>query len=169
VRPLEEVAKLFGVSKAVFKGKFIQGDTSIDFSLRDKYWPDASQFKDPIAKLLAKAYDERFDTVQRKFVHHFSFEQIYKKIVDDIRKFYVDHSPLKNPKQSTLYKWLDLHDNNRYSHPASEGFIALYRYIHGNSGIGTVGGNAPINTTVENVLAILELMKEKYEVEQEAD
>jgi hypothetical protein len=163
VKLLKEVANQFGVSKAVFKAAFEEGNTHIEFELKEQYRPQPGHFDDPIAKLLASKYQETFDKTLKRFVHNFSFENIYKDIMKDITLFYIEHTDLKNPKQSRLYKWLDLSYTNQMKHPASEGFIALYRYIHGNGGIGRN------NMTVENVLAILELMREKYEVKQEAD
>lgn len=160
---LKEVTKQFGVSKAVFIATVDENDSHISFDLKETYKPQPGHFDDPIAKLLASKYQETFDKTLKKFVHSFNYEHIYKDIMKDITLFYVEHTDLKNPKQSRLYKWLALAYTNEMKHPASEGFIALYRYIHGQGGIGDN------DMTVENVLAILELMKEKYEVKQEAD
>lgn len=165
MRLLKEVAKQFGVSRAVFECSFSNDEdaTSLEFSLKESYKPHVSHFDDPVAKLLATKYSETYDKTLRKFVHSFSYEQIYKEIMKTITLFYVEHTDLKNPKQSRLYKWLDLSYTNEMKHPAAEGFIALYRYIY------NYGEACNNSMTVENVLAILELMKEKYEVKQEAD
>jgi len=163
VNILKEVAKQFDVSKPLFVAIVDEDDGSIQFQLKEVYRPNPKAFADPIAKLLCHKYQETFDKDLKRFVHSFNFEYAYKDIMKDITLFYIEHTNLKNPKQSRLYKWLDLSYTNDMRHPASEGFIALYRYIHGNGGIGSN------DMTVENVLAILELMKEKYEVKQEAD
>lgn len=160
---LKQVAKQFDVSKPIFVAKVDENDSTVEFQLKEEYRPKASQYADPVAKLLASKYQENYDKTLKRFVHSFNYEHIYKDIMKDIQLFYVEHTTLKNPKQSKLYKWLDLAYTNEMKHPASEGFIALYRYIHGNGGIGNN------NMTVENVLAILELMKEKYEVKQEVN
>jgi hypothetical protein len=165
VKLLEEVAKQFGTSEPIFVATFSGGDAEeINFELKNEYRPQPGLFQDPIAKLLASKYQERFDQKLKKFVHYFEFKSIYKtNIVGNIQKFYLEHTDLKNPKQSRLYKWLDTMDN-QYNHPASEGFIGLYRYIVDSGGADKCG-----NASIQNVLAILELMKEKYEIRQEAD
>jgi hypothetical protein len=73
-----------------------------------------------------------------------------------VRKTYENCSPLKNPKQSKLYKWL--YENNiKYYDQSAVVFIMLYRYIITNE-VENAGSN---NAHGKNVIAILELMKEK--------
>jgi hypothetical protein len=163
VKRLEEVTKQFGTSEPVFVGKLAHKNSTIDFQLKHKYYPDANNYTDPVAQLLASHFSEYFDRSLKRFVHSFQFNQIYEIITDSVKEFYTEHAKLKNPRQSILYKWLVTMDN-KHNHPASEGFIGLYRYIHTNA-----GEFCEDDTVIQNAIAILELMKEKYEVEQDTD
>lgn len=147
---LEEMAKQFSVSEPVFTADLTYSGTCIDFRVKDPYKPNQLVLEDPIAKLIAKRYQEtlRGDC----FVQVTHIQSVYNDIIDGIIHFYEMRAPLKNPTQSRLYKWLRSMED-RYNHPSAVGFIGLYRYI-----------TRPMTADdVQNVLAILEMMREKYE------
>jgi hypothetical protein len=155
---LAELTRDLKTSKPVYDVRPYGPDgTAISFVLKDKYSPDKTNILDPIASLVATYYDETLDIGRRRFVKRIDTKQVYRAIVGNIKDFYKMHATLKKPQTSLLYKWLDDMDT-QYNHPSSEGFIALYRYIHNNGGIK--GCTAEL---ISNVFAILELMKGKYE------
>ena len=83
---------------------------------------------------------------------------VFHGMVQAIKQLYLNTSPLKNPKQSKTYKWLcDLH-TARYDCPSSVGLIGLYRYIMNN---GIEDTRDKTNQHAKNVLAVLEVMKDK--------
>jgi hypothetical protein len=159
---LENIAATFGVSEPIFKAELMYNGDQVEFSLKNPYRPNVQELLDPVAKILAHEYRESLDRRNKCFKHEISFESAYGRISNKMIEFYVEFSPLKNPKQSKLYKWLCT-VNGRYNHPSNEGFIALFRYIHGHK-LSMIGNKD--NGHVKNVLAILEMMKEKYEDKQ---
>jgi hypothetical protein len=159
VSTLQNIAAQFSVSKPVFVAELEKDGSTVDFIVSSVPVHDTDNIKDPVAKLIADRFRQSFDTTSRQFVQTTHMPSIYSDIVDSISLFYEKHSSLKNPTQSRLYKWLHPM-NNQDRHVASEGFIALYRYIETKGGMYTCGRDV-----VGNVLAILEIMREKYEVE----
>lgn len=155
---LEEIGRKFGTSKPVFQITIDNSDaTDVALVLKNKYVPPKSE--DPIFNLVAETWSERFDKSERSFIYSVNVELAYSKIMDRIKQFVINTSALKNPKQSTLYKWLSLTDH-MYKDSLSAGFIALYRYMFNNNVKPVKDHSCP---RVNNILAVLELMKEKNE------
>jgi len=154
---LNDIASTLGTSEPIFKIT-AERDGQLNFKVKQQYVP--TKTGDPVQALIVEAWRESLDVYTKRFEKHINIESAYSTIVDTVQKVFVNCSPLKNPKQSTLYKWLNGMPL-RYNGPLSPGFIALYRYIVNCNIQGTGNKNNP---HAKNVIAILELMKEKYEV-----
>ena len=153
---LDKIADSFGVSVPVFKIT-LDGSGDLRFDLKNKYQvPDS---EDPVYKLVAETYNESLNKNKRRFERSHDCARAFGGMMSTIRQVTINASPLKNPKQTRLYKWLSEY-NSVYHNPSSVGFIALYRYIM-NNGIEETRDNT--NPHAKNVLAVLELMREKYE------
>jgi hypothetical protein len=155
VKELQEIAKQFEVSKPIFEASLGYEGSRVEFTLKKTYRPNLAEFSDPVAKLVARRYQEVFKSNEQRFVHNIQMDCVYGDVIDIIIAFYELNSNLKNPKQSKLYKFLSS-TYIKYDHPSAEGFIALYRYIK-----KPLFGSLPDDK--KNVLAILEMMREKYE------
>lgn len=153
---LAEIADRFGVSEPVFKIT-LDATGDIQYTVKNRYKPHESD--DPVERLVAETYTENLDKRAGKFIAHVDLNRAYATITNTVLEIVVDASTLKNPKQSKLYKWL-CEREPLYHNPAAEGYIALYRYIVANDIVGTRDNTNP---HARNVIAILELMKEKYE------
>ena len=149
---LDEIVETFGVSEPVFK-IVATAYGELEFKVKNEYTPPVGD--EPVSTLLATYYRESLDKYNRCFEKAVNVEGAYSNITSTIRQFALNASPLKNPKQSKLYKWLCSRDIT-HKNPSAPGFIMLYRYIITHN-IGTTGPHA------KNVIAILELMREKYE------
>ena len=151
---LDNIAATFGVSEPIFHVRAdSRGDLSFD--IKTQYKPEKTD--DPVQSLLVDNWRESLDKHGRCFKKHVNVEIAYREMVDTVRETMLQCSQLKNPKQSTLYKWLR-EIPLVYNGPLSVGFIALYRYIRNEDITDDRSPHA------KNVIAILELMKEKYEV-----
>ena len=153
---LDTIAATFGSSEPVFKIS-AQGSTSLYFDVKNQYVP--IETNDPVQKLMAASWHESLNKQKGRFEPRVDIEGTYRKILSAIGSVIVGSSPLKNPKQSRLFKWFN-NQSTMYNDTLSVGYIALYRYIIAN-GIKENRDNA--NPYAKNVLAILELMREKYE------
>jgi hypothetical protein len=159
---LNRLASEFSASKPVFKIELKYKATYIEFNLKDKYDPKQDATDDPVSQLLASHWYENYDRDSRCFTPTVDTQKAYGVIVDKVTEFYVENSELKNPNQSKLYKWLRTQPGNQgYNCPTGDGFIALYRYINNNGLQEKCYGVE--NEHVKNVIAILELMRNKYE------
>jgi hypothetical protein len=158
VKILEDIAKQFAVSKPVFVAEMHDEGEAVYFVVNSIPAYDADSFEDPVTKMIARRFSQSFNANERRFVRTTHTGGVYYDIVDSISSFYEEHSQLKNPKQSRLYKWLR---SVNYDHTAAEGFIALYRYIAKHD-----TGIRCSPDVIANTLAILEMMREKYETKQ---
>jgi len=153
---LDDIAAKFGTSEPVFKVS-LDSSGKLRFEVKNEYKPQESD--DPVYTLIASTFSEHLDKHSKRFEARVDIERAYANIINHIRQVVVNASPLKNPKQSKLYKWLCERDPV-YHNPSSAGFIALYRYVVAN-GIEEIRDDT--NPHAKNVIAILELMREKYE------
>lgn len=157
---LKDIAETFSVSKPVFTAELDPDGTQVNFiveRVQVPFCPEEQVVTDPVIRLVGSRFSQRFETNTRRFVVDIHLPSVYSDIMDTIAEFYRNSSPLKNPTQSRLFKWLKSISPQQYYAPPSEGFIALYRYIENE---GAHGCDADV---VRNVLAILEMMREKYE------
>lgn len=158
---LREAFDKFGTSKAVFVGR--KGDGGIYFELKEQYDPRAQE-GDVVANLVATHYSENFDKQAGYFVKQEGcMDAAARAMFVGIRKAFSNASPLKNPEQSKLYRWMDC-DKMTGSLARREGLISLFRYVRANTDgehFRFEGGSDNIHA--KNLVAILEKMKEKYE------
>lgn len=152
---LDKIASSFGVSDPVFKIKLgSHGD--LEFEVKNEYSPPIVT-NDPVYAIVRKQWNESLDKGRKCFTKYVDTKTAYRAILDTVKEVYNAKSPLKNPSQSVMYQWLC---KQEYNGPTMPGFIGLYRYIINNQ-IGDIRDkNDP---RVKNVLAVLELMKEKHE------
>lgn len=159
---LLEIQSKFGRSKPVFTGKLDSSGYGVEFTCAESYDPQTADLdhSDPVVQLMVEGYSERFDK-QDFFQVYDNKETIARRMFDSIRQAFKQASPLKNPVQSKLYKWLDF--NNMNSLHRREGIISLYRYVFATSGDDFRFKDGSDNPHAKNLVAILEKMKEKYE------
>ena len=153
---LEDIANSFNNSRPIYVGRIVDG--RVIFELKEVYRPVHSMH-DPVYHLMAESFSETLDKPQKKFKTNMNLRGIYERMVDEILQFYYMHSQTKKPKQSMLYKWIKTVKDN-INDPAAEGMVALFRYIFNNDGANCN------DKTSQNVMAILELMKEKYDTKK---
>lgn len=162
---LLEIFDKLGQSKAVFVGKR-NSSGDIEFETQAQYSPhDEDIERDAVSELILDNYTEHFDKHMGRFVKQSAcINNATRHMYSAIKKAYINASPLKNPQQSKLWKWMDC-DNMSRTLERREGLIALYRYV-----VGSVSDTrdfrfdgGPDNVHAKNLVAILEKMKEKYE------
>ena len=153
---LETLAKRFGVSQPVFKVTLSTSGKELIFETKDAYDSGEELTEDPIAKLLAERYSETLNKRETRFEAYVDVDSAFYYIVREFIQFTLNHGVHKKPKQNKLYKWLNQFDC-KYNQPLSDGFVTLYRYAVRNGALNDS------NPHTINVLAVLELMREKYE------
>lgn len=160
---LERIAETFSVSKPVFVSTLKWDDDTLEFELKDRHNPIDENESDPVRALLAQHWSEVLDRRTLKYTPTVDVEKAFFELKRVVETFYLQNSPLKNPKQTKLYKWLSCNDLHvaGYKHPTVEGFIALFRYMH-SEGLQNARSLSD-DARVKNIIAILELMREKYE------
>lgn len=155
---LDAIVSGFGCSVPIYKGTLDAEGTSIEFVLKEDYKPEPST--DPVEQLAVDLYRENFKHGEYKFENITQVSSVWHAIMQSLTKASLYYSELKNPRQSKLYKWLQSMDN-QYNHPSAEAFVSLYRYASQNN---LTDQRALKNSPhAKNLLAIMELMKNKYE------
>lgn len=158
---LREAFDKLGNSKAVFIGR--KGEGGIHFDLKERYDPRLEE-GDVVANLVAANYSEHFDKHNGRFEKQEAcMENAARAMYVGIKKAFVNASPLKNPEQSKLYRWME-YDKIAGSLARREGMISLFRYVQANTdGEQFRFNGGSDNIHAKNLVAILEKMKEKYE------
>ena len=158
MRELATIADTFGTSEPIF---VISLDNSgdLDFKVKNKYVPPKDH-DDPVVAAVANVYTETLDKRAQRFISSIDTRKAYGNMIRVIRDIVLNANPLKNPKQSRLFKWL-CDGNTMYNNSqCSDGFVALYRYI---CSVDIVHTRSHTDPHAMNVIAILELMRKKYE------
>jgi hypothetical protein len=152
----------FGNSEPIFRVNVDDHGDAVRFTPKTKYTPSSDGVTDPVEIHMIRAYQESFDRDARRFEKDDIRPRVWSEMADFITLFYLNNSPLKNPKQSKLYKFLKILEG-RYNHESyADGVVSLYRYIKQNANTVSRRYN-PDNVHAKNVLLILEKMKEAYE------
>jgi len=153
-----EISAAFKVCEPEFKIKLSNDNKRITIEVEGSHDPasDIVGNTDPVVLILATLYRERFDTDVLKMKAYVNVEEAFAKILRSVTDFYYTTSPLKQPGNSHLGKWLR-NMQGEYHYEFSTGFLSLYRYIHSMSYTSKKDPN------VLNVHEILQLMMEKYD------
>src|SRR5579884_3049089 len=108
---MKEMLKLmaadFGHSEPVYEGQVSSDGRYISFNLKDPYSPNPSDYEDPVMKVIATHYRESTRNPylgKIVFKADVNIDRCIDAITAYIYDFYLQKSPLKNPKQSRLYK-----------------------------------------------------------------
>ena len=161
---LQAIHESFGESEPIFKVDASNNRQCIRLDVLNPYTPTLINNKDPVENLMIEYYSERVSAACNKFEKVNTCDRVYFSMIGCIRSTFTRYSPLKNPRQSKMFKWL-YKIENQYNTPYSDGLVMLYRYIKNNQNSGGRFDGDNNNPHVKNILAILERMKEKYEQE----
>jgi hypothetical protein len=163
IATLQAIQDKFGVSEPVFRGELSRDDTEISFNVLKDYAPSKEGVTDPVELLMIDGYGERFDARDGVFKKDDRCISVYRGLFGTLIKIYENNSPLKNPKQSKLSKWL-YSACDKYNAEYAEGIISLYRYAHPfTNGTRNYRFENQYKQHADNVIAILEKMRDKYE------
>jgi len=160
---VREVANRFPVSRPIFVAL---GDSrNLYFDIKCRAQIDLSKIQDPIEKKIAECCSETLlkNGTGFEFIRRCNTESVYAHITNVVKSVYEKNCGLKQPRQSRMYSWLNSLCG-RYNHESYEGFMALYRYIaqHANR-IGDRYDGTLAKVHADNVIAVLEKMRNKYE------
>ena len=103
---IERIVSTFGVSEPIFKIR-LNGTDDLTFDVKNQYAPPKTD--DPVYELIASRWRENLNKQKRCFEGYVDVEGVYSKMRTVIRVVLLNSSPLKNPKQSKLYHWLEDH------------------------------------------------------------
>jgi len=159
---LQDIQVKFGVSEPIFNVSLAKDKSEIRIEVQNQYKPPTENITDPVEKFMAERYEEHYDRRAKRWVKDDICQNTYRAMVEVVCDTYVTASPLKNPRQSNMYKWLR-GDCRQYGHICNDGFIMLYRYIENNRNVAGRFDGGRDNKCLKNLLGILEKMKEKYE------
>ena len=174
---IEDIVAGFGVSEPVFVGKVDVRDgrnAYIEFDLKHEYDPKTKETEDPLEIYIAEnRYCENFSANLGIFRVTTNAYDISRDIEKSMLYIYEEYSPLKNPKQSKIYKWLRGLNGYRYksrNNAIDLLMIELFRYAathatghHPSSKIRFQFKDEKNNPHVKNIIAILEKAREKYD------
>ncbi len=160
---VREITSKFPVSRPVFVAK---GDEcSLYFDVKSMAYIDLSLIQDPVEKKIAESCTESLLKTSNgfQFVRNCHARSVYMQIVNTVKLVYEKNCGLKQPRQSRMYRWLDS-VYNMDTHESCEGFVALYRYIaQQTNNVGTRYDGTLTKVHADNVIAVLEKMRNKYE------
>jgi len=161
---LIEMWNKFGSTKPVFKGTLSSDLVDISFEPIESYDPRSVDLNadDPVAQLMIDKYHEAFDIHKKCFVvSNNMIDAVASTMESQLKKAFINASPLRNPQQSKLYKWFSCSTMNTSA--KREGLIALYRYVRNNTDKNFRFDNGSDNPHAQNLVAIVEKMRDKYE------
>ena len=161
---LDFVSKL-PVSRPIFEASM--DERNIYFEVKDTVNIDFADIADPVERLIASESQESFNKNSNKkvFVRDCSVSSVYHKMTFCVMTVYENNCGLKNPRSSSMYKWLNT-VYNKYNDETYKGFVALYRYIALNADVNSrrFAENGNLGAAhAKNVIAVLERMRNKYE------
>lgn len=135
------------------------------FELKHRVHLDSYPKDTPLDRLIAIHSRESFDyrDLPPRFVRSCREQDVIQRISVVILATYETNSGLKNPRQSSMYKWLYSVAKDPGS-DAYRGFIELYKYIATETDVERTRFEGLLKKAHgDNVLAILEKMRKKYE------
>lgn len=165
---LKEYTKDFTVSRPIFRLHLSTRGGTIEPDISDsvyKYKPTPTE-GDVLSALVCGNYREEFSIREGVFI--INVDSIANNAMGEIRSevvhFIEKNLPLRNPRQSKLYRWAyrNMPSNDEFN----GGLILLYKYINER----IIPDSIPLDHKVQhvkNVLAMLEAMMEKYSDEKE--
>lgn len=152
-----------GNSRPIFSLRLNDRKSGVYSKLVERYFPVSLESSDPIEQLVVTSYSETLRG--NEFTK--DIDQMEKSVLSLIRqefkRFVTNYGGYKKAKQSSVFRFL-----NTYSvpHGAVDGFVYLYRYAKSH---GMANGAMPFGTDqkhIDNILAILELMRSNFEPKQ---
>ncbi len=156
------ISKL-GNSRPIFKLHVDFKKERVDSKLINEYCPVADE-NDPISVLVCSHFRENLQ--DDKFVK--DYDSIKKSVVQEIKlnlKRFIDcHGGFKNAKQSAIFRFMNSYNTPE---PLIDGLVYLYKYCKSlgmaTNGTFTAGTTGVEQKHIDNILAIIELMRSKFE------
>jgi hypothetical protein len=161
MRILEELAQNFGNSKPRFTISVGKESLTLEDPI-NKYTP-STDTPDILQNIVNQSYRETFDFQKRKFTHSpiSIAENTYYGINRDMRAFLKSNLECKAPTHTKLYKYVNWIEYNNAQQ--SESLILLWKYIKPFAINDRFNINSAYKIHINNVISILEAMREKYE------
>lgn len=157
---LQDYIRQLGNSEPIFQLSLTNGGTRIDRRLVNRYVPKAAA-GDPISEIVCRSYQESFHNV----AYRKNEREMQRAVIDDVRRqfrqFIENYGGFKNARQSSIYRFMATSSYNIIDEH-SDGLIMLYRYAR-ERGMQSHGATMIAGPDRDNVLAIIEAMRTKYE------
>ncbi len=162
-RKLHKYTDDFTVSRPIFRMKVSDDGSRLEVPSTPlyRYRPEPIE-GDILSKLVCKNYQEYINAD----LGHFSInkDEIVKRTMDTIRSnipsFLEKNLPMRNPRQSKLYRWA--YRNMPRDEGTNDALIMLYKYICQYSD-NNLRIPAAYKEHLDNVIALLDAMREKHE------
>ena len=164
MKQVKEIVEKFGTSRPIFELKIEHDGSSISsqtshpiYQFEPEMVPDCV-----ITEIVNKNYQERFSlrdkcyTIDKRQIEYSAVSEIRSKI----RTFLYKNLEMKNPSQSKVYKWADR--NMPQTHDFNEVILSLYKYLRTFCD-EDMKPKVSRDGRVDNIIALLEAMQEKYD------
>ena len=158
--PLKTTIDKFGNSRPIFKLEVTGSKTRVESRLVSHYLPNFDN-SDALAALVAQCYEENLvgDAFEK------NYEAITRDSMSQIKlvasHFITVHGGYKNARQSAVFRFL-----GTYTLPDEANRGLVYLYVYMKSLNMEDNGWFPAGTDdkhIDNIIAILELMRSKFE------
>lgn len=163
MRELLEIASKFGRSKPVFDASLSSGGQRIVVTRRpeSRYEPVPEE-GNILEKLVCSNFEEHFNFSTDSFnVNHRDIaNRAMRHILSDLTKFLEKNLKMKNPRQSKL--WRFFYNNLPETNDFQDNMVLLYKYIRTFSTDEMVLMRGQDQQHVDNTLALMEAIMEKY-------
>jgi hypothetical protein len=144
---------------------YVKEEGSIRGTLAHSYRP-TPQTTDPVEKIACENYQEslNFSTMKYEVNSTAVVSDTLHRIVRDVVRFYGHYSGHKKPQRTAIARWLTSY-RVRSSEELDDSLILVYRHIRSfcNAQMLTDVNFLDNKAKVSNVLALLEIMRNKYE------
>lgn len=158
---LDKYISALGSSRPIFTLNVSHDKDDVHSRLVEEYVPVPDP-NDPISVLVCAAFAEKLS--DNKFVpdSYYIKDSVYRTIKREMRMFITKHGGFKNANQSAIFRFMSAMRDT--PGPATDGLVYLYRY---SKSLGmAINGDFPVGVDqkhIDNMLAIIELMRSKFE------
>lgn len=159
---LLEYIKDFKNTEPIFHIKLSSDSEDVSLVPLSEYKPTPKQ-DDQISELVCESFCESFKVNKYKEGYVSNIDAIISKSVKQIRgsvhKFLDKNLPMRNPRQSKLYRWA----YREMPTEANESLLHFYKYIEPHCDGSFKIKDSADKGHVSNAIAIIELIRGKYE------
>ena len=160
---LDKYTADFKNSEPIFVVRLSSQKDAIKLELINRYKPTSIK-NDVLSEIVCENFQENFYIKNTEIGYTSDKTSIVKRAIDSIRKSMIklieNNLPMRNPRQSKLYRWV--YRNMPNTIMINDGLILIYQYIRPFCDSDMRITDVKNKPHMDNAIALLGALKEKY-------